>query len=241
MKHFLLLVLCTGFCSPLLSQSLKGKASFYSDKFHGRETASGEKYDMYALTAAHLSLPFGTQVKVTNLWNGKSVIVRINDRGPFAEGRIIDVSKQAAVDLQMVVAGVVDVEVEVLHEDSVQDADSDTLANAEPISAEVKEEPGTKVRGDGTFKIDVHEVKNLLGYGVQIGSYSNYLAMMRKVEELNNEGFPDIYVNTEVVKGTRYFRIVVGNFEKKEQAELYLLSLKSEGFEGYVVAHQVAR
>lgn len=81
------------------------EASYYADKFHGRQTASGETFNMNALTAAHKTLPFNTMVKVTNLANGKSVTVRINDRGPFVAGREIDVSKAAAVQLGMVASG----------------------------------------------------------------------------------------------------------------------------------------
>ncbi|MFP5042957.1 septal ring lytic transglycosylase RlpA family protein [Parasediminibacterium sp. JCM 36343] len=86
-----------------------GIASFYSDKFSGSGTASGETYQPSKYTAAHRTLPFGTMVKVTNKANGKSVIVRINDRGPFAAGRIIDLSKAAAKAIDMVNAGVVSV------------------------------------------------------------------------------------------------------------------------------------
>ncbi len=73
-----------------------GMASWYGGKFHGRKTASGQRFDMHAFTAAHTTLPMGTQVRVTNLGNGRSVIVTINDRGPFAHGRIIDLSRAAA-------------------------------------------------------------------------------------------------------------------------------------------------
>mgnify|MGYP000114642296 CR=1 FL=1 len=240
MKPFLL-VLGLFWTVQICAQTYTGKASFYSDKLHGRETASGEKYDMYAHTAAHLTLPFGTKVRVTNLWNGKNVVVTINDRGPFAEGRIIDLSKQAAIDLQMVVAGIVDAKVEVLHPDSVPEVAEPKVAQEHSHKADKDEAgtPPTKVRGDGTFKMDVRQVNELTGYGVQIGSYSDYLALMKKVEELNSKGFPDIYVNTAMVKGTRYFRIIVGNFERKEDADLYLLSLKSKGFEGFLTTHQV--
>ena len=91
-----------------------GMASWYGDKFHGRKTASGQRYDMNAMTAAHRSLPFGTKVRVINLNNNKRVIVTINDRGPFVKGRIIDVSKRAAGRLGMRQAGVAKVRVEVL-------------------------------------------------------------------------------------------------------------------------------
>ena len=79
----------------------KGEASWYGREWHGRKTASGERYDMYALTAAHKTLPMGAMVKVTNLKNNKTVIVRINDRGPFVRGRIIDLSKSAKQQLGM--------------------------------------------------------------------------------------------------------------------------------------------
>jgi len=77
-----------------------GTASWYGQNFHGKETASGERYNMYDMTAAHLSLPMGSFVRVTNLRNGRSVVVRINDRGPIVPGRIIDVSYGAAQALQ---------------------------------------------------------------------------------------------------------------------------------------------
>lgn len=93
---------------------LKGKASYYADKFHGKKTASGEPYDKKAYTCAHKTLQFGTMLKVKNMSNGKSVKVRVNDRGPFVAGRIIDLSGAAAEAIDMKKAGVVDVEVEIL-------------------------------------------------------------------------------------------------------------------------------
>ncbi len=87
-----------------------GDASYYGREAHGRATASGEKFNMNALTAAHRTLPFGTKVRVTNLANHKSVVVRINDRGPFVAGRIIDLSYAAAKRIKMLDAGVARVE-----------------------------------------------------------------------------------------------------------------------------------
>ena len=91
-----------------------GKASFYAMKYQSRKTASGERFDQSANTAAHKKLPFGTKVKVTNVKNGKSVIVRINDRGPFVRGRIIDLSRSAFSSIGNTSAGVIDVKVEVV-------------------------------------------------------------------------------------------------------------------------------
>jgi len=93
-----------------------GTASWYGDDFHGRQTASGEPYDMEDMTAAHRTLPFGTEVRVDNLDNGRTARVRINDRGPFAKGRIIDVSRRAARELDMVRSGTAHVRLTVLTE-----------------------------------------------------------------------------------------------------------------------------
>lgn len=97
-----------------VAKTLSGPASWYGGKFHGRRTANGERFDMNEMTAAHRSLPFGTRVRVTNERNGRSVVVRINDRGPFVGNRIIDLSRGAAAAVGMVRTGVAPVRVEVL-------------------------------------------------------------------------------------------------------------------------------
>jgi peptidoglycan lytic transglycosylase len=98
-----------------------GYASYYARAHDGLRTASGERYDMDELTAAHRTLPFGTRVRVTNLGNGRHVVVRINDRGPFRKGRVIDVSYAAARKLGLVHSGVAKVRVEVLGESVAAD------------------------------------------------------------------------------------------------------------------------
>ena len=107
------LVACGFHTSSKTSAAYKqvGMASYYGHKFHGRRTASGERYNEKNLTAAHRSLPFGTRVRVTNVENGKNVTVRINDRGPFVKHRIIDLSFAAAKRIGMISKGVVKVEV----------------------------------------------------------------------------------------------------------------------------------
>jgi rare lipoprotein A len=114
-------VLSLALCAtPILPQAfardtvLSGVASWYGPGFHGRTTANGERYNMNELTAAHKSLKFGTKVRVTNEKNGKSVVVRINDRGPYIGSRIIDLSKQAAQAIDMIGPGTATVTVEVL-------------------------------------------------------------------------------------------------------------------------------
>ncbi|MCX7929738.1 MAG: septal ring lytic transglycosylase RlpA family protein [Chlorobi bacterium] len=93
---------------------MRGMASYYHDEFHGRRTASGEIFQQHHLTAAHQTLPLGTLVRVVNLKNGRSVVVRINDRGPFVGGRILDVSRAAAEKLGMLADGLANVEMIIL-------------------------------------------------------------------------------------------------------------------------------
>ena len=102
-------LLALGSCAPKITQT--GKASYYADKFQGRRTANGEIFRQGKKTAASKTLPFGTIVKVKNLSNGKTVKVRINDRGPFVKGRIIDLSKKAAKKIDMLRAGVQQVQI----------------------------------------------------------------------------------------------------------------------------------
>ncbi len=106
----------------------RGTASWYGKKFHGQRTSSGEVYDMYAMSAAHKTLPIPSYARVTNLANGRSVIVRVNDRGPFVAGRIMDVSYAAAYRLGMIQSGHAEVEVESV-------APGQAVAAAQPLEA----------------------------------------------------------------------------------------------------------
>jgi rare lipoprotein A len=115
MKLQKLIILVLAFILPVAVNAAvvqEGEASYYSDKLHGNKTASGEIYDKEALTAAHRTFAFGTKVKVTNLETGKSVVVVVNDRGPRAKNRIIDVSGAAARELGMIETGHIKVKLE---------------------------------------------------------------------------------------------------------------------------------
>ena len=112
-----------------------GTASWYGGRFHGRPTASGQRYDMNAMTAAHKTLPMGSQVRVTNLANRRAVVLRINDRGPFARGRIIDVSKRAADKLGFRHAGTAEVRVQVVSVARPASPPPAPQAKAEPSDA----------------------------------------------------------------------------------------------------------
>jgi rare lipoprotein A len=112
-KRYIVLIISTLLSFTFLeAQTQKGKASFYAKKFSGRKTASGERLHTDSMTCAHLKYPFGTMLKVTNVLNGKQVVVRVNDRGPYRKGRIIDLSWGAAKAIGMIAQGVVPVTVE---------------------------------------------------------------------------------------------------------------------------------
>lgn len=120
MRNFLLFTILT--LLPLCTWAQagyvqEGKASFYADKFQGRTTASGERYNHARSTCAHLTLPFGTLVRVTNLANNQTVVVRVNDRGPFVANRIIDLSRSAAEKLGFIDDGIADVKIEAIDEE----------------------------------------------------------------------------------------------------------------------------
>jgi rare lipoprotein A len=115
-RTFLMASVITSLIGPLGSEasafSQTGVGSYYGPKFHGKKTASGEKFNQNAMTAAHKTLPFGTRLKVTNVSNKRSVVVRVNDRGPFIRGRIVDVSTIAARQLGIVGRGVARVRIQ---------------------------------------------------------------------------------------------------------------------------------
>ena len=133
MKYLIILIIIVSFsfsCSSTVKYSARsgkkykqvepagseiiGYASYYGKKFHGRKTANGEIFDMYGKTAAHRSFRFGTVLRVTNLDNDKSVVVKVNDRGPFVAGRILDLSYGAAKELDMIASGVAKVRIKIL-------------------------------------------------------------------------------------------------------------------------------
>jgi rare lipoprotein A len=104
----------SGSPSATSSHQLQGIASYYADEFNGRTTSNGEVFDMHKLTAAHRTLPFGTVVRVTNTQNGRSVVVRINDRGPFKDDRVIDLSLEGARQIGMIANGTAPVTLEIV-------------------------------------------------------------------------------------------------------------------------------
>ncbi|MER2493243.1 septal ring lytic transglycosylase RlpA family protein [Catenovulum sediminis] len=139
--------------------SEEGIASWYGQKFHGHLTSNGEIYDMYSMSAAHKTLPLPTYVRVTNLSNGKKAVVRVNDRGPFHEGRIIDLSYAAAYKLGITATGTAKVKIEALHSapgfyiEVAQDQEKSTLKDKSAAVAALFQIPTKIVENSGIFHL----------------------------------------------------------------------------------------
>lgn len=169
-----------------------GLASWYGVPYHGRRTSSGEVYDMYQLTAAHREIPLGSWVEVTNLNNGRSLAVRINDRGPFVEGRIIDLSYAAASLLGVVGPGVAQVRIRL----------------AEPP-------PG----GHGPVR-----------YAIQVASFTAESSAQALKRELERK-VTGVHIAKGVISGETYYRVRVGGFASRTEAEAAANRLAGLGYQ----------
>lgn len=188
-----------------------GKASWYGARYHGRKTSSGERFDKDGLTAAHLSLPFGTRVRVRNLTNDSTLIVRITDRGPFGRGRIIDVSSAAAERLGFLSAGIAQVTMEVLPAEEAPEPcfDADELPALTPIALE--QTPDTY-------------------YFLQSGAYQELAAAEAAVKALlaASPNLP-VVISDEVVNGHTVHRVLAGRFTDRIEAVLTRSRLQAAG------------
>jgi len=272
--------------SPRVQFTQYGIATYYSDLFEGRKTASGEIYKKTELTAAHKSLPYGTVVRITRLDNKKSIKVRINDRGAFNKGRIIDLSRVAAQSLGMIDDGKANVKLEVLNE--VAPISQNVVINKAPTStAKVDENRKlTKKEAKTTKKVtkaptakkakkyhikgkkpskktssqkdtkssndmeivtsanykdfDLYKVQVLRpkkkGFGVQVGLLENYDNVFKFIADLQEDFFKNILMSVEENAGSSKYRIILGPFPTKGQAQSYRNSLaKKKKLNGFVI------
>lgn len=183
----------------------RGKASWYGKEFHGRKTANGEIYNMYAMTAAHKTLPFGTYVSVCNLKNNRKIEVRINDRGPFARGRILDLSYTAAKKLEMIGPGTAEVEIMALG----------ALAPQKPSGSTGRSYiPGNYYQGDFT---------------VQIGAFSE-LENAQRLKQKLGRSYRNVYITICYDGHGVLYRVRVGRFSTLEQANKHEEFMIQNGF-----------
>ena len=170
----------------------EGVASWYGPNFHGKLTANGERYDMYGLTAAHRTLPFNTLLRVENMENSESVVVRINDRGPFAKNRIIDLSKKAAEQIDMIGNGTAPVKLVLLEGDLENSRTTDLKTATYTVQlGSFGSETGAfdlsrKIKGSRVEKIPLN---NQTVYRVYYGVYVDKEEARRNLQDLRNEGF----------------------------------------------------
>lgn len=221
--------------------SEKGGASWYGKKFHGYLTANGEKYDMFAMTAAHKSLPIPTYVRVTNLANDRQVIVRVNDRGPFHKGRIIDLSYAAASKLDMLNDGTAQVYIEAI--------DPSTWNSKNPAAAN-----NTTSLSKNKLKVVDNLASNNLGnsvapkltkpqvapsrkdvyrdiHYVQVGAYSTGQAAHKVTNQVKDFGAPAL-ISEISSSGRKLFKVILGPMKTRSQTSSLISKLEGLGFSG---------
>ncbi|AMN46723.1 hypothetical protein ACG33_06355 [Steroidobacter denitrificans] len=191
----------------------RGVASWYGPGFHQATTSNGERYDMYAMTAAHKTLPLPSYVRVTNLRNGRSVVVRVNDRGPFKDERIIDLSYTAALKLDMVKEGTTFVEVRALS--ASPEIETATAAGAAPGAPPDSTASPASAAAGALF--------------VQAGAFSSQENAARLVEQLRLQGLPDSFVRQDRLGGQTWYRVRVGPIPSVLEFDRILGQLKSLG------------
>jgi rare lipoprotein A len=196
-----------------------GNASFYGDEFVGKYTASGEKYEHNLLTAAHLTLPFGTKVKVTNYENNKSVIVKVNDRGPFVQGRIIDLSKSAAENLGIVEKGLAKVRVEVVKGNSGSNSKPAATVQQPTQKTEkpVVNKPAAS-SGKEIFKVDISKTAEP-GFGVQVASFNESFNFLEAISEIKKQVSEPVFINVTKQNDTVFYKVILGTVANRQQAD----------------------
>lgn len=217
MKTIILSLALSLMLMPLAAQTQEGTASYYADKFEGRKTASGEKYSATAFTAAHRFLPFGTIVRVTNLENNKSADVRINDRGPFVEGRIIDLSWAAAEQLNFITQGLAKVKLEVIdHGQVLQKSNITGSGYSESI---FPESDFYRLKSDYVYPT---------GFGVQLASFSEPANLVGMSASLKNSYKKQVHIQVKRINGQNIYAVILGDYKNRKQAEKLLAQAKEQ-------------
>ena len=197
-----------------------GMASWYGKEFHGRPTASGEIYDMYQPTAAHLTAPLGTYALVTNLENGQSVRVRINDRGPYKRPRILDLSYEAARQLDLVHPGLGRVQIEFLAEPTLV---------VQPTVTPVDTSP------DQRNSVQVFETSGTQPFAVQVGAYQDQNNAVWTQKTLTAM-YPNVWISMAPEGTQPLHRVRLGPFNNRDEAERIVHTVKARGYTALVVA-----
>jgi len=188
----------------------RGVASWYGTKFHGRPTSSREPYDMYQMTAAHKTLPLPTFVRVRNLSNNRSVVVRVNDRGPFVDNRVIDLSYAAALRLDMIRDGTSLVEITAI---SFDDPPAESVRMASGVAAPPEE---SAARGKATVY-------------VQVGAFGDESNARRRHDLLQQNGIREAFIHRDPAAGQPIYRVRIGPISGVEQYDGLVARLQAMG------------
>jgi len=233
-----------------------GKAGYYADSLHGRKTASGEKYDKYEFTCAHKTLAFGTKIKVTRLDNKKSVIVRVNDRGPFVEGYVTDISRAAAEEIGLIKLGVTRVKIEVVEASATARVAAETDGNTKLLTsrgvtktvsrpAQYSNElqpAGRKGAASSEnlpselYAIDIQQTRKT-GFGVQVSTIYNADNVLPIIKKLQQTWPGKVLVNLErdEVYNKSTYRVIIGPFSDNKTAALQQKNAAKKGYKGCFV------
>lgn len=207
----------------------EGIASYYADNFEGRVTASGERYSHLKATCAHVSIPFGSLVKITNLDNNQTAIARVNDRGPFVPGRIIDVSKSVAERLGMIGTGIARVRIEVIDNQGI------ILNSQEVVSKKAATKVGKKTTNSQTtetktnqqvahpesieyFSVEVQK-QTKKGFYIQMGSFREQTNIFSLLADAQEQFGKKTCVQVVAVNNDRLFKLLIGPFTSRADAE----------------------
>lgn len=211
MKRISLLIIAPLiFIIPLFSEVYKTgvTASYYAEDFHGKRTSNGERFNMNDYTCAHKSLPFNTILKVTNLANGKTCEVRVNDRGPFIASREIDLSKAAAIKLGMIGSGTTKVKLEIVKRGPDNKLSQQTAASASKIMAKLGGSSGgaanSKSTSSSKSSVSTKKPANLAPgtyWDIQLGAFSSKENAKEFARKVSKAGFTNIVLQTSKSKG----------------------------------------
>jgi len=207
----------------------RGVASWYGPGFHKERTSVGEPYDMYGMTAAHKSLPLPAYVRVTNLQNGRSCVVRVNDRGPFVGNRIIDLSYTAAAKLDMLRDGTAMVEVRALQ--PVDPASDTHLTVASVGTAPLTSEPVTTPAAAAPPVITPAPVTSVpvRTLFVQAGAFAAPANAQRLADQLRGAGYTQVFVRDDLVAGRRLYRVRIGPIPNVPEFDRIVAALEQVG------------
>jgi rare lipoprotein A len=202
--------------------SQKGIASWYGTKFHGQRTSSGEPYDMYAMTAAHKSLPLPTYVEVTNRDNGRKAIVKVNDRGPFHQGRIIDLSYAAATKLGVAATGTANVSIRTV----TIGAEQNSVEQKAEVQKAGVQKSAAVVPGIDKKSADLDYISDDGRFYVQVAAYTTEKNALKMIDELREKNFSSARIHVENSNGKLLYRVRIGPVPTSNVAEKLLTQLR---------------